>query len=913
MKTGGAKVYRILIQITAWVIFVFIPSGQTQFKDVRGILVPEGYKIDTVNAAFRFDKPRNDTITYKSLIKVKDDFNIINGCGNYNANQSNIKTTRGIDGNYLCVWEEWRSGYIEIQAQLFGANDEKIGEVIEVSDQITFWNSQPNITYNTVTNEYIVCWAGNGYNILVQRISNIGIKTGHNLDVTQFSCTNTNNPSAAVDKYGNILIAWNSDEGFFGNHIPYHRLLDKNLNFITEQTKTSYSPYNRINSEGWDRRCAADTLGHFFITWGCFFNNASQIVIQEISSSGTILHDPILIKDTTVSAGAIFPTITASKDGYFFIIWSSDRSLVGRIYRPETGELFPQITLFASNYSWYTYSASSGEHNFYVTLTPDSTYTMIISKDGTASANIKSQPVLSKVFFPYYPNLTDAENGSIYCSYYGYKKNDQDVIIQKFDTLFNAIGEPQKIGAKTCSAFQTNPVVKFNQHGRSLIVWTDRRDGTDNLYAQVLDLDYKPIGNNFLVNDTSNAYVTSSPYIVTDAEGNFILCYLGGSYSSKNLILQKISEEGQKIDSAVKAVSTFDYGINYTAQLDKDENLSIYWKYPSNTQLSVYTQKFNKNLKPVNQATNIFGNNSSAKYYLDMSANKSSNLLIVWSDFDTQNNSPGNVIKGKIITLQGKAVTDTFTVDTLLPGRTYHKLICKLDDENNAALEWVDYNLWGGDVKVHLQRRYYNDKDFKVYTNSYDEGDVYTFMHLLYFGNKKLWGSWADETGTVNSVYLNDLNNTYSAIHLQEIEPMYDLFGQPYNAYSTAINHDTLLFVYESLAEIEKGYDIHANVQQLDKTIYETETLTDSLEYLYSPYPNPATTDVTFKFFVNNRMNIKVTVFNILGQKVADLQDGVLDSGLYLRKINTTALASGVYIIKFSGEKEYLKKFLIIK
>ena len=64
-------------------------------------------------------------------------------------------------------------------------------------------------------------------------------------------------------------------------------------------------------------------------------------------------------------------------------------------------------------------------------------------------------------------------------------------------------------------------------------------------------------------------------------------------------------------------------------------------------------------------------------------------------------------------------------------------------------------------------------------------------------------------------------------------------------------------------------------------------------------YPNPFRNQTTMDLQLNEDMHVKVTVWNIVGQKVATLVDKPMAEGEYpMTWQNTSSLPSGIYICK---------------
>jgi hypothetical protein len=80
-------------------------------------------------------------------------------------------------------------------------------------------------------------------------------------------------------------------------------------------------------------------------------------------------------------------------------------------------------------------------------------------------------------------------------------------------------------------------------------------------------------------------------------------------------------------------------------------------------------------------------------------------------------------------------------------------------------------------------------------------------------------------------------------------------------------------------------------------------------------YPNPFNPSTKIKFYLKEGGKVKLEVFNILGEKIADLIDEELDAGFHEVNFNGTNLASGVYIYRINVENKFsaIKKMILQK
>jgi hypothetical protein len=84
---------------------------------------------------------------------------------------------------------------------------------------------------------------------------------------------------------------------------------------------------------------------------------------------------------------------------------------------------------------------------------------------------------------------------------------------------------------------------------------------------------------------------------------------------------------------------------------------------------------------------------------------------------------------------------------------------------------------------------------------------------------------------------------------------------------------------------------------------------------LHQNYPNPFNPTTEIRFSVAEQGRATLEVFNILGQKVATLFDGVAEAGQYYKlKFDAGRLASGVYLYRLqSAGQVQVRRLLLLR
>ena len=99
----------------------------------------------------------------------------------------------------------------------------------------------------------------------------------------------------------------------------------------------------------------------------------------------------------------------------------------------------------------------------------------------------------------------------------------------------------------------------------------------------------------------------------------------------------------------------------------------------------------------------------------------------------------------------------------------------------------------------------------------------------------------------------------------------------------------------------------------------DSELLLPDVFALHQNYPNPFNPVTTIRFDIPEESHVKIDVYNVMGQKVAELVDSYFQPGFYTVNwsgINTmgSALSSGMYFYRIQARDfTAVKKLLLVK
>ncbi|MCZ7616691.1 MAG: T9SS type A sorting domain-containing protein [Ignavibacteriaceae bacterium] len=95
--------------------------------------------------------------------------------------------------------------------------------------------------------------------------------------------------------------------------------------------------------------------------------------------------------------------------------------------------------------------------------------------------------------------------------------------------------------------------------------------------------------------------------------------------------------------------------------------------------------------------------------------------------------------------------------------------------------------------------------------------------------------------------------------------------------------------------------------------IVEVEILPAKFE-LSQNYPNPFNPSTTIQFSLPKATQLKINIYNMLGELVETLAEGTYEAGYHKAEFNASTLPSGAYIYRFeSPDFVQVRKMVLIK
>ncbi len=171
-----------------------------------------------------------------------------------------------------------------------------------------------------------------------------------------------------------------------------------------------------------------------------------------------------------------------------------------------------------------------------------------------------------------------------------------------------------------------------------------------------------------------------------------------------------------------------------------------------------------------------------------------------------------------------------------------------------------------------------------------------------------------DSAGTaIDGLIFIPIDNTFI---IPPADSLTDLMEYPLDNW--VVNNSMSTGVYSWL--MKPFYNYESNIWDTTLFYYQSTLTVDDDQYMFhefkinSPYPNPANPTVNISFEIDQDSYVNISVFDLLGCEVTNLSSGVRQSGSHTIKWNMTNHVSGVYIVKYEIDGQFMtRKFALVK
>lgn len=463
----------------------------------------------------------------------------------------------------------------------------------------------------------------------------------------------------------------------------------------------------RVNTDvtiGWqgDPAGACYPNGRFILTWEDRRQiGNSDIFAQRFTSDGTRLGDNFRLNDSFAAGDQCISSISIVPNQIGLAVWDDRRHGL-------TGDIYAQFLNADGSLRGNNFRVNDDPLNYGNQYEPDISYddsnrfivTWMDGRDG--NWNIYAQRFYSngerignnfrvthQESIQFSPKISCSPEGYSIICWNDRRRNQWDVYAQIYDPQGQAIGENFRVNNDNGSAQQLLGDVAANRFGEFIVVWTDNRNGNDDVFAQRFDLNGIRLGSEFKLNDDVGTNSQNSPTVTPLPDGGYWIAWTDARNGDFDIYAQRISREGEKIGTNFRVND--DFGSSHqrisSIGLERQNNtMMLAWEDERNGNCDIYASI----VEPQNNHNNPnFRINDDpigigSHYYPSVAGGKN-RFLVTWYD-----SREGGNIYAQYISATGNKIGNNFLVNEGAVEAHQWYPFCAMDTGNRSVIVWMD-------------------------------------------------------------------------------------------------------------------------------------------------------------------------------------------------------------------------------
>lgn len=302
----------------------------------------------------------------------------------------------------------------------------------------------------------------------------------------------------------------------------------------------------------------------FVITWIDSRDGSNDVYLQRFDLEGNAVGKNVRVNDDTVSAYQSETALAVDRTGLYSVVWKDYRN--GSY--PFNPNLYFQrydtaLSPVSGNYNLTTEESDVLKETPDIALSPwgggmlvwadyrnDNwdIYGQLMSSSGNlVGLNFKVNSDVGTAQ-QHAPRVAVSPEGWFVVAWYDNRRGNDDIYVQRYDSLANPLGSNLKVNADVGDVRQAFPDVATDGAGHFTVVWVDWRQGTypnnPDIYARKFDTNLTAVTGDMRVNRDGTTRAQRQPCIAADRRGNVAVIWADSTNSSWDIVGQMIDVEG---------------------------------------------------------------------------------------------------------------------------------------------------------------------------------------------------------------------------------------------------------------------------------------------------------------------------------------------------------------------------------
>lgn len=877
---------------------------------------------DIPNRAFLADKPQNNMV----LASGNGDIQISESIAPATFKQDEVSIVSLKDNTWLAAWSDNRMGSAKIFWQHLDSWGNPINDnLLVASSSLGADYVDPKLAVDTL-----------GRVFLFYRDRTNGLIFGsryHNdltMDMAPFLVNDTNLSSFAgpydfsIYPDGRIVVVW-ENYTVVGSTIEM-KLLDKDGNAILGPSV--------VNSDGgssahWVPSVAVDPTGNYLIAWEDYRNARADIYCRLFNGNGLPLGGDFTLVPPPYNGFSQFtPQVAFSAVDKFIIGWIDQREgqeIYAQKYNATSGLVGSNVILSSADTTYvnwdlnFSISRDNRLLAIWASFGPENNIMQLHFDTGFTPIGLPQTATDFTVGRRWAPVATFNTSNQYALAWTEFTSNNADIDMMIFNpTGSPLLSVPQRLNDDSIGAVSSEPFVIPSAHWYNLIVFQDQRNDAGDIYCQTISNVGIKYLSNIRVNQDSGSNLQAQPSAaVSMAQGKSLIVWVDNR-SVNGIPGQRIfgrwgNELGEFTQNEFIISDSFQTTIRNKpkAIMNNFGRGLVVWEDKRDVTQQIYGRWLNTN-GTLDGGEFLVSNPNKDSLNVDVQLGLDSlnRFYVVWLDKGLSQPT----VKFKWFNVDGSE-GNSFSWATSMPGVNIDEMSAAVNSSGDICLLWTGTN----NVKKLYLTVLKNDATVVLSSLEITDNDnAQPLSPVLAVSNHNyLVAGWLDRREINQRVYYQVLDDAYqflgsnqavsSAIPEIMLSPTVSAFNgrawfgwvdsrtDGFNIYATNFIYLPTNVNDDNGNVVPKGFSLNQN------------------------YPNPfnPSTEITFSLPVKG--NITLSVYNMLGQSVAILAQGMFQAGEHTawwngKSKNGQPVSSGMYFYRLQTDSySETKKMILLK
>jgi len=542
----------------------------------------------------------------------------------------------GWEGRFLAVWEDRRDGDPDIYGQLFDLNS-LVGDNFKLNDPAPRFSQRYPQVASSGEGAFLVVWRdyrkGSSPHVFGQLISEYGEAIGNNFwaddDSSGYAAWY---PSVSGGGAGGFVVVW--EEWMGRDYDVFARRYDSTGSSVGDIIEVSQDPNQ---SEQSLPSVGAGPDG-FFLSWADKRGGNYDIYAQRFDQEGNLLGENFRVNDDQGEASQLYPAATCGESG-FCICWRDMRDGLAQVYaqtydstgQPEEANFKPAGEVWGA----HQFSPSLASEPGGLTLVVWEDYRWGRAKiygqwftgdglllDGNLPIQDRLWPCLQ-----FSPQVASDREGRFSISWMEGREGDWDVWLKPWPGASLRVND-QSLG------FQGYPSLSYGNNGYLMVCWEDRRGGYD-IFGQIYDSTFSPIGSNFQINGEERDSYRYDPCLA--GANGFVACwreyYLENSHWVSHIYAQIFDSLAQPIGGNFRVGPGQSYQFAPQVGFGRANEFCVAWVSEEDEDEDIYAQWFDDQGMSLTDPVLVNDDGAGATQVNPAVVGHQGEWIIAWSDY----------------------------------------------------------------------------------------------------------------------------------------------------------------------------------------------------------------------------------------------------------------------------------------